>query len=304
VALLKSLDRDDRSEDRGLYLQAWDGKSSYKLQRVIRGLRSVDRACVSMLGSTQPGVIAQYLQRAIADGIGNDGLVQRFSLLVWPDRSPDWKDIDRYPDPDKRKEAWETFQRLSELDPAKVGATADEFRDIPCVRFMAGAQERFREWRKAHEHKLQSGNLHPALESHLTKYRKLVPTLALINHLAEGGTGNVWEPSLENAIAFSDYLETHARRAYGSGIMVEVNVAKAILKRIQKGDIEDGFAARDVYRNGWSNLSDSEQVQAGINLLAECEWLSEREDSSQKVSGRPKTYYKINPAAFRKPTLH
>jgi putative DNA primase/helicase len=32
------------------------------------------------------------------------------------------------------------------------------------------------------------GDLHPALESHLAKYRKLVPALALICHLVDGGT--------------------------------------------------------------------------------------------------------------------
>jgi hypothetical protein len=45
------------------------------------------------------------------------------------------------------------------------------------------------EWRQVLEYKLRAGDLTPALESHVSKYRTLVPALALINHLADGGRG-------------------------------------------------------------------------------------------------------------------
>ena len=52
----------------------------------------------------------------------------------------------------------------------------------------------------------------PALEGHVAKYRKLVPALALINHLADSGDGLVGIEALLKALAFSRYLENHARR--------------------------------------------------------------------------------------------
>src|SRR3546814_10544767 len=58
--------------------------------------------------------------------------------------------------------------------------------------------ELFREWRAGLEHRLRSGELHPAVESHLAKYRKLVPSLALIHHLAGFGSGAVGERSEEH----------------------------------------------------------------------------------------------------------
>ena len=76
---------------------------------------------------------------------------------------------------------------------------------------------------------LRSGELSPALEGHLAKYRKLVPALALINHIADAGQGDVGEFSLLRALAFSKYLESHARRVYGASNTVELNAAKAIL---------------------------------------------------------------------------
>ena len=68
--------------------------------------------------------------------------------------------------------------------------------------------------------------------------------------------------------ATATYLETHAHRAYGARPEPETAAAKAILTHIRKGNLKDGFSARDVQRHGWSNLSDREQVQAGLNLLA------------------------------------
>ena len=60
-----------------------------------------------------------------------DGMVQRFSLLVWPDQSPEWREYDRYPNSKARIAAWETFERLNKLHPDTAGATIDKFGGIP-----------------------------------------------------------------------------------------------------------------------------------------------------------------------------
>jgi hypothetical protein len=58
-----------------------------------------------------------------------------------------------------------------------------------------------------------------------------------------------------------------------AGIEVETASAKAILFCIRKGDLADPFSARDIYRPQWSNLTDRDQIQAGLNLLVELDWL-------------------------------
>jgi hypothetical protein len=37
-------------------------------------------------------------------------------------------------------------------------------------------------------------------------------------------------------------------------------------------DLADGFTARDIHQHGWSNLSDREHVQAGLDLLGDLDW--------------------------------
>jgi hypothetical protein len=108
----------------------------------------------------------------------------------------------------------------------------------------------------------------------------------------DGGTGAIPEAALLRALAFADHLETHARRAYGAGSEVETSAAKAILKHIRKGDLADGFTARDIHQHGWSNLSDREHVQAGLDLLGDLGWIAAK---TFQTGGRPRVIFSVNP---------
>jgi Protein of unknown function (DUF3987) len=191
VSLLQQLDRDDQAVARGFYLSGWSGTQPYTFDRIMRGHRHVEAVCLSVLGNTQPARISEYVRRANLGGAGGDGLIQRFGLMVWPDASPGWKDVDEYPDTRARNVAWEVYDRASKLDVTALGAHKGQFDKIPCFRFTEDAHADFLDWRITLERRLRSGNLSPAFEGHLAKYRKLVPALALINHIADAGTGDV-----------------------------------------------------------------------------------------------------------------
>jgi Protein of unknown function (DUF3987) len=213
VSLLRTLDREEYAAARGFFLTAWGGKERYTFDRIGRGRVHIEGACLSMIGSTQPGRLAEYVRRAVIGTAGDDGLIQRFGLLVWPDQSPTWEHVDRYPLSDAREQAWRIFDGFNSLDPRAVGAhPISEYGGIPVLRLDAEAQDLFLEWRKAHERRLRSpdSEMTPALESHFAKYRKLVPSLALINHLADVGHGPVGGEAMARALGLATYLETHA----------------------------------------------------------------------------------------------
>ncbi len=109
--------------------------------------------------------------------------------------------------------------------------------------------------------------MHPALKSHLAKYRKLVPGLALILHLADGQIGEVSEAAIDRALKWATYLETHARRAYGSTSIATADAARAIIAKIKSGHLKASFGSREVWRPQWSLLTDRETVQAALALL-------------------------------------
>ena len=296
IGLLKSLDKEGNEGARGFFLSAWSGKDGYTFDRIGRGLdMRIDACCLSLLGSIQPTIIGGYLRQAVA-GAGADGLLSRFQLLVWPDIAGDWIDVDRWPDTGAKKAAYDTFGRLDALDPAEIGAT---FEDgvIPYLRFDEAAQEQFSEWRTAFEPRIRGGNEHAAFEAHLAKYRKLVPALALLIHLADNGTGAIGETALLKALAWAEYLESHARRAYASVTQAESESARALLNHIRRGDVPDPFSRRDVYLKHWAYLSTPEDTTQAVKLLCDLDWL--REERHHETGGAPKTLYRINPRAKR-----
>jgi len=244
------------------------------------------------MGGSQPGKFCSYLQSAIRGGVGDDGLVQRFQMLVYPDVSKDWRNIDRWPDNEAKQKAWEVFKRLDTLNPASIQAECFD-GEIPYLRFEYDAQGAFDDWRSELERKIRSGEDHPAIESHLAKYRSLVPSLALLVHLADGDGGPIPLVALQKAIAWAVYLESHARRIYGIATDPAASGAKALAKRIKDGGIKDGFTLREVYRRHWSGLSDRESVEPAVDLLVDLGWLKE---CTEQTEGRTKTFYRINPA--------
>jgi Protein of unknown function (DUF3987) len=301
VSLLKHLDRDDQAVARGFYLTGWSGLQPYTFDRIVRGHRHIEAVCLSVLGTTQPARIGEYVQRANAGGAGGDGLIQRFGLSVWPDAPPNWRNVDEYPDSAARETAWQVFDRISKMDEdavLKVGALKGDFDKVPYLRFDDDAHADFLGWRTDLERRLRSEDLSPALEGHLAKYRKLVPALALMNHLADGASGPVSQEALLRALAFASYLESHARRVYGSACESELAAAKAILKHIKNEELEDGFSARDVHQRGWAHLTEREHVAAGLDLLVDLDHITAVTPAAGARGGRPKTTFTVNPRVF------
>jgi len=298
AGLLSNLAQEDKTEERGFYLTGADGVHGFTFDTIGRGLnRRVPAVCLSIIGTTQPGKIGRYLRQAQTGGEGDDGMMQRFGLLVWPDSPHEWRNVDRWPDNEARRQAFAIFERLDRLTAESVGAETDE--DCAFLRFAPDAIEVFTEWRTALETRLRSGELHPALESHFAKYRKTVPALALIQHLADDGHGPVTLPATLRALAWADYLESHAFRCYGATVAGERQAARRILARIHKGELVDGFRAREIDRAGWSDLTDRGAVRAALALLVTHGYLAEVELPSTAAGGRPTLAYRIHPASLR-----
>ena len=187
------------------------------------------------------------------------------------------------------------FQVFEELDALVRGDEQEAPDGPPFLRFAPEALEAFTEWRTGFEAELRTGDLYPALESHLAKYRKLVPALALAFHLADGHHGPVGFASTLRALHWSVYLQTHARRCYGVAQSGEVDTARRILERVRKGDLlREGFGSRDVWRPGWAGLADQKRVTEGLGLLVELGHLEEWQEPSRT---KPRTLYVVNPKA-------
>lgn len=295
LTLLSELEREEQSSARGFLLEAWGGSASYIFDRMQRGTIRIPRVNLSMIGTTQPSRLAQYIRASLAGK--NDGMTQRLQLLAYPDMGADWHDVDRHPHSKAREDAFGCFDRLAGLSGDSVGADRDAFDDgsgIPFLRFEKDAVPLFVDYRGQLEPQVRGADLSSAMASHMSKYRGLIPRLALVHHLASGGHGPISTKAVETALEWAKYLEAHAHRAYGSLAVDSGKIARTVWRRIEKGDLQDGFTERDIYNRKWSNLSKGPGLTEGLKILTDCDWLSA---TTVATGGRPSTVFRINPKA-------
>jgi putative DNA primase/helicase len=301
--LLTSLDKQGQEGARTFYLTSYDGNQGHTFDRIGRGTVHIPRVCLAMLGGIQPGRIQEYVRGAVAGGSADDGLLQRFGLTVWPDVCGEYVHVDQWPDTPAKQIAWAVFERLAALESASEA-------DPVVWRFTSAAQELFVEWLVPFETELRGDSMHPAMVSHLAKYRKLIPALALVFALIDtpDSGGVIGERELVRALSWGDYLRPHANRLYAAAVMPETTDAATLLARIKNGKlmdrdgvILDSFTPRQVAVKHWAGLATPDAVRKAADVLAEFDYL--RRDVMQSNDplgrGRPSDRYLINPAVFK-----
>jgi putative DNA primase/helicase len=306
AGLLSRLDQDQFGEERAFYLESWGGGSSeYEVARISRGaINAVP--CLSILGGIQPSRLRSYLADAIKGGAGDDGLIQRFQMTVWPDFPQDYNEVDRAPNAAALRDAEQMYRRLVALD------CENPLR----FQFATDAQELFYAWRTKLEMWVRRGDEHPALISHVSKYRSLMPSLASLLEVADMATrgsigfgGSVMHLSLKNAqraAAWCDtYLLSHARRVYSCIVSPQAAAAHELAQHIKRKKVvnetggPDWFSLRDVYRHGWSGLDEPEKAKAALRILEDAHWVREVQTKPSAQGGRTPSLYQVNPGVWQ-----
>jgi putative DNA primase/helicase len=292
---LRTLEKPGREGDREFFLEAWNGIGPYDVDRIGRGTLHILALTVAICGTMQPGKLQAYVAEALdSDGSGADGLLQRFQLLVWPDFNRKWRNVDRPPDVAARERAWRVFEAV---------ATFRGAAEIPTVRFAPDAQELFGDWRQKLEGRLRSDEFSdcPAYESHVAKYRSLMPALALILHVAETAGGasvsfvsaSVGLGAARTAAALVDFFDVHARRVYAPELGRLTSPQAALAERLRTGSVRDGDKVRDIYRRQWAGLRTRELVESAIADLMPLGWVRLEE---RQTGGRRDRVLRVHPA--------
>lgn len=301
--LLTSLDKTGQEGARAFYLQAFDGDKGYTFDRIGRGTVHIPRVCFALLGGIQPGKVQDYVRSAVAGGAGDDGLLQRFGLAVWPDVSAEFVLVDRWPDTPARQRAYAVFDRLAELQPGEDGEPA-------VWRFSEDAQALYAQWAEPFGAMVRRDDLHPALASHLVKFNKLVPALALVFALIDtpDSDGTVHARELARALAWSHYLQSHAVRLYSAAVVPESTGARTLLAKIKTGKLADAegvlldcFAPWQVVQKSWTGLGSAEAVRKAADMLADWGYLRHEAGATTERGGRPSERYRINPKVMHQP---
>jgi putative DNA primase/helicase len=112
VGWMSQLDSMGREGERAFFLQGWS-KVPHIVDRIGRGTISSE-APISMLGGITPRNLRRHLSEANENGQLDDGMIQRFQILVYPDKQ-DWKYVDRVPNHSALAAAKETTKGCCRL---------------------------------------------------------------------------------------------------------------------------------------------------------------------------------------------
>ncbi len=288
---LDQMEAQGREAERGLYLTAWGGDEYYTSDRIGRGSTSAVMS-LSLFGSFQPELLQEFLANH-----RQDGLFQRFQLMVYPDVGK-YPQIDRAPD----YKAFDTVKRMFKL----LAALKE---NSITLGFSEEAQLIFNAWEVEHQRTIEAESYSPK-RSHLGKYRGLMPVLAGLFQLVDlaaslpEGSGiprarvEIDAEHVRQAIRFIDYLKSHLGRIYNPVLNARDLSTIALSKKILAGELTDRFTARDVQQKGWGELKDGGDVNAALEELTELGWLRTVEKRTGG-RGRPTWIWLINPKLKR-----
>lgn len=170
----------------------------------------------------------------------------------------------------------QALERVAAVLEALVGLPTSP---VDTWRFSSDAQTRFNEWYSILKGRLRGDELHPALASHFSKYKSLMPSLVLLFELAdravvgdEIGELIVSISHVEQAIQFCAYLESHAVRVYACVTSPETTAGRELASKIKTGKLPETFSLRDVYRPQWSGLTTRAAARLALDVLLDHDW--------------------------------
>ncbi|AAV81525.1 YfjI family protein [Idiomarina loihiensis] len=287
--LLNRLERIENSQERSIYLEAFNNTSSYSQDRLSRDDVFIERLGINILGGIQPGRLLPLMKRRHS-GESDDGFFERLQLAVYPDVKTELTDIAKHHDYEERAiKAFACFAMMVEND-IKVVA-----------RFSDTAQILFENWCcRNHENSLKSSSAHASV---IGKYPSLLARLAHLFHLFDEADSTehheafvssncVGEDSLNKAINFMTLLESHSRRiqSYWQSSS-QVVLAQLLLPQLK--ELDTPFDLRTLQRKGWKGLTSNEDCRAAVDSLVENGYL--RKTWTMGKSKKTCLRYEIHP---------
>ena len=301
---LLNMARYNAGSDRQFYLEAYSG-GSFSIDRIRRGEMVVPDLYINIIGGIQPSVARKLFDTG--DG-GDDGFLDRFGLIAYPDLPDDWTLVDRWPDAAVRKAFNAACDLLVTTDWANVLHMEEGSK--PFVRFSPEAQDIFDDWLKAHMRALPA-TAESAIGGFMGKARGLLCRLALVLHLTSWASGvepdakTVSVATLGQALTLLEtYLvPTWTRVMSAFGNMPATCGAHRIAKMIVDRRLS-GIRVADITKQNWTGLRDRSAVLEALTVLMDHGWLAMPEKPVAGRNGRPSSTYTVNPGIFDMEASH
>ena len=147
-SLFNSLSKNNRECDRAFYLTAAGGNQDYCVDRIGRDSIYIKGLCLSIIGGIQPEVLHKFIDKSSRD-TGEDGLVPRFQLMVYPEPKS-YQKVDIAIDVEITDRIENIIKRLDEDYQLPLNEELNDSRqsrgDYELLHFEEDAQEVFFDW--------------------------------------------------------------------------------------------------------------------------------------------------------------
>lgn len=272
------------NKDRAHWLEAYNG-GPRSIDRISRQSITIPNWSVCMIGGIQPDMM-----RRIANGMGNDGLLQRFMVVV---ARPSQKGEDRYPDRTAMDQFAALFDHLESLEPADESVTMSEGAHQARERIESFADKMIRAFD------------HPHMQAWLGKWEGLFARLVLLYHVIECAEESIYPTTKQVTGEAAEKVERlmcgtllhHAIHFYQE--VVDAHDRQSNMRQLARLILARGMSVvtkRDIHLY-WraSRKLQQWEVKAVIDGLCNLDWLTPDETSLDVVDGKPKTWF-VNPA--------
>jgi hypothetical protein len=272
--------------DRAASLQLWNG-GSYTIDRVSKGTIYVPNFSACIVGGIQPKAV-----KKIAKNLSDDGLLQRFLVVVGSPADPPQDDL-RPPNLAAVKAYRELLDHLFSMAPP-----------LDAFRLSGEASTAKEEFLNYIVGLIQVKAFSAEIGEYLGKWRSYVPRLIGLWHVLDYARQKVFPPTMVDAdtaraaIAFMrEYLLPHGLHFYmdimteRSGVEHAEWIANFILSRqialLKRRDIYNGYKR-------WRDLEEWQQRQA-LALLEYSGWIRADVPEEKKETREPKSW-RVNAA--------
>jgi hypothetical protein len=273
------------SMDRALWLEAYNGGRRV-VDRVQRGTIVIPNWSTCIIGGIQPDMM-----RRISSSMGNDGLLQRFIVLI---AKPASQDVDRVPDKAASDRFSRLFDQLIQLQPSESRIYLSDPAHV--IRERVGRLA----------NRMIAAFDHPHIQAWLGKWTGLFGRLLTTYHVIECASDGVY-PSKRPVSGetagmverlMCDVLLHHAIHFYTE--VIDAHERQENVRQLARTILAKGFdriTRRDLTLH-WktSRKLEAWEVRATLETLCNMAWLEPDMSSVDASDGKPKAWL-VNPRA-------
>ena len=170
------------SEYRSFLLECNSGFGQHDIDRLSTGTTYASNMLLSIFATTQPSVLYPFIRNTLNGSEENDGLWQRFNILLHPEKFDEASSVSGEVDTALILKVQQLFVAISQSDFQFSTTTSLKERTV-CLT--PRAYEVYQNWWDEIVYLKENSDIHTVYENYLSKYKTLVPKLALLFEVVE-----------------------------------------------------------------------------------------------------------------------